>query len=72
MVSKRILRRWHPRLRDLISELRDEGYSLEQGGKHITVRTPSGRRVGTLSASPSDPRGQLNAVSDIRRAISES
>tara|TARA_R110000764_G_scaffold36736_2_gene81980 strand:+ start:15998 stop:16216 length:219 start_codon:yes stop_codon:yes gene_type:complete len=69
MINRRTLRRWHPKLQALVVELADEGYTLERGGKHVTVRCPAGRRVGTIACSPSDHRSQLNAMSDIRRAI---
>lgn len=69
MVSKRILRRWHPKLRALVEDLGEQGYTLEHGGKHVIVRCPLGRRVGTIAVTPSDHRAQLNSVSDIRRAI---
>ena len=52
MISKRLLRKWHPKLRAFVAELVDEGYVLEQGGKHVTVRCPSGSRVGTIASPP--------------------
>ena len=72
MISKRLLRKWHPKLRAFVVELVDEGYVLEQGGKHVTVRCPAGRRVGTIAATPSDHRAQLNSLADIRRTIAGS
>jgi len=69
MISRRLLRKWHPKLQALVVELAEGGYILEQGGKHVTLRCPAGRRVGTISCSPSDHRSQLNALSDIRRTI---
>ena len=72
MISKRITRRWHPKLRAFIAELTLEGYVLEQGGKHVTVRCPAGKRVGTIASTPSDHRAQLNSISDLRRTIASS
>jgi hypothetical protein len=72
MISKRMLRKWHPKLQALVVELVDEGYQLEQGAKHVTVRSPSGKRVGTIASTPSDHRAQLNSISDIRRTIATS
>jgi len=68
-ISRRVMRRWHPRLRSLLLELIDEGYSVEHGGKHAVLRSPDGRRVATFPMTPSDHRAGLNTVSNIRRAL---
>jgi len=69
MITKRILKRMHPKLRAYLLGLHSEGYTSEQGNTHIAIRNPDGVRVGTVSISPSDPRTQLNTLSDIRRTI---
>ena len=70
-ISRRLVKRWHPRLQSFVRELDSRGYDFHVGGKHIIVRTPDGIRVGILPISSSDHRTDLNALSDIRRSISQ-
>ncbi len=71
MVSRRVLKRWHPRLVALVTELHGKGYAVVHGGKHVGIRHPSGRRVATIAVTPSDHRAQLNCIANIRRAIAD-
>tara|TARA_R110000796_G_scaffold41179_3_gene102004 strand:+ start:1803 stop:2024 length:222 start_codon:yes stop_codon:yes gene_type:complete len=68
-ISRRILRRWHPRLREFLAQLDESGYHIDRGRKHYIIRDPEGRTVGSLACTPSDHRAQLNVISDVRRAI---
>jgi hypothetical protein len=55
--------RTHEDLLDAIR--RSPGWRLEQGGKHYKVLGPEGQ-VSTLPITPSDWRGTLNAVAELR------
>jgi hypothetical protein len=51
---------------DLLEAIRrSPGWRLEQGGKHYKVLGPEGQ-VSTLPVTPSDWRGTLNAVAELR------
>lgn len=68
-VSRRIRRRWHPKLLKLLADIESRGYYLCSHGPHVRVFTPEGKRIGTISKSPSDVRTGLNDVSDLRKYI---
>ena len=57
----------HKEVKALVRRLRAAGCSVIPGGKHLTVRDPEGRRVGTLPVSPSDTRSLRNTISDLRK-----
>lgn len=56
-------------LRNLIKALEAQGFTVEIGKKnpHPIVRK-GGRRVATLSSTPSDARSWKNDLADLRRA----
>lgn len=55
-------------LRKLIKSLRDQGFIVEETKKnHWTVRNTMGRKVATLSSTPSDWRSWKNNLSILRR-----
>lgn len=59
-------RRFQGDYKDLLSWLEKHGYELQMtGGQHYKVKCPSGSVV--LPLTPSDYRGTMNAVSQLRR-----
>lgn len=54
-------------LRDLITELRRQGFTVDEKRDHPIVRDPAGEFVTTLARTPSDHRGWRNAVARCRR-----
>lgn len=53
-------------LKEYVRELLREGWSYEQGRKHIKLRTPEGQ-LFTYSATPSCPYAIQKLKSDIKR-----
>lgn len=47
---------------------RAKWYVVPTGSGHFEVYTPSGRKVTTVSATPSDHRSWPNALASLRRA----
>lgn len=56
-------------LRKLVKALKEQGFTVEVGKKnpHPIVRK-GGRRIATLSSTPSDNRSWKNDIADLRRA----
>lgn len=48
--------------------LKDEGYGLEIGGKHVRVLNRDGGLIGTLPSTPGSTRSLPNTISTLRRA----
>lgn len=55
-------------VRELHARIKQEGYVIEQGKRHLKVNTPAGGTVATMSATASDHRAVLNMWSTFRRA----
>ncbi|MEV1245114.1 hypothetical protein [Nonomuraea sp. NPDC049750] len=50
-------------------ELEQQGFEVTVGGSgHWKVYDADGHLIGALPATPSDPRGVLNAIAVLRRA----
>ena len=58
-------------VRAMRAGLESVGLRVRPGGSHLLVTTRSGRSVGTLPATPSDPRSLLNTRAQIARRIHE-
>lgn len=55
-------------IKQLIKALKAQGYDVElTKGSHYTV-SKNGRRVATLSGTPSDRRSWLNGLAQLRRS----
>lgn len=52
-------------MREEIDKLKREGWTVENGGKHLKVKTPDGRFQFSVSTSPS----RVHAVNDMRKQI---
>ncbi len=59
----RVARDWRP----LVREIEAAGYTVEAGGRHLTVRNAEGKAVHFLPSTPSDHRGLLNNRAELRR-----
>lgn len=55
-------------VRELHARIREHGYDIEQGKRHLKVKTKDGGTVATMSATASDHRAVLNMWSTFRRA----
>ena len=55
-------------VRELHARIKQHGYVIEQGRRHLKVKTQDGGTVATLSATASDHRAVLNMWSTFRRA----
>jgi hypothetical protein len=51
----------------LIARAQEAGWTLEQGGKHPKLRSPTGRMI-PFPSTPSDHRGLANKRAELRRA----
>lgn len=51
--------------------LKNAGLIVEQGGTHLTVRTPFGALLGAVPLTPSDWRSLMNSRSLIARNLAE-
>lgn len=54
-------------LHGLIRQLRQLGYTVEHGGKHLKVKTTEGKTISTLSVSTSSQSALRKARSSLRR-----
>ena len=55
-------------LRKIAKALQDQGFEVTETSRgHLEVRK-DGRRVATLSGTPSDHRSWLNGIAQLRRA----
>lgn len=52
----------------LVEELREQGFKVSTTSRGHTVVYRDGRRVTTLSGTPSDRRAWLNAMAALKRA----
>lgn len=52
----------------LLRELKRQGFVVEQAKNNHYVIRKNGVRVATLASTPSDWRGWLNSIADLRRA----
>jgi predicted RNA binding protein YcfA (HicA-like mRNA interferase family) len=53
----------------LIRVLEDQGFTAEKTRKgHWLVRSPEGRVIATLAATPSDHRSIINSIARLRKA----
>ncbi len=59
----KIPREW----RKLVEQIRKNGYTVEPGGRHLTVRNGEGKAVHFLPSTPSERRGLLNNCAELRR-----
>lgn len=57
-----------PAQREVLDLIRDRGGVLVRTTKHIVYRFPNGQ-IFSLAKTPSDHRGWLNTLSDLRRAL---
>jgi hypothetical protein len=55
-------------VRELHARIREHGYEIEQGKRHLKVKTKDGGTAATMSATASDHRAVLNMWSTFRRA----
>ena len=55
-------------MKELHARIRAHGYEIEQGRRHLKVKTKDGRTVAVISATDSDHRAVLNMWSTFRRA----
>ncbi len=58
----------HPEIDRLVSQLVQDGWLFQSGGKHGKLKTPQGRQTLTVPRSPSDHRAWLNFRRDARHA----
>lgn len=55
-------------MKDLHARIREHGYEIEHGRRHLKVKTKTGGTVAVMSATASDRRAVLNMWSTFRRA----
>lgn len=55
-------------VKDLIKALREQGWRVEETGRHPVAYAPDGVTIVTLSSTPSDHRAFRNMVARLRRA----
>lgn len=55
-------------MRQLVRQLKREGFTVVTGGGgHAEVRAPDGKRITTMSLTPSDFRWKQNTLAPVRR-----
>ena len=58
----------HKDIKKLVTEAKKQGFQIEYAGSgHLIVRK-DGRRIATLSATPSSPSSILNAQRELKEA----
>lgn len=57
----------HKDLRPIVKQLRRNGYTVEQGGKHLIVFDQNGKRRYALPSTPGGGRWKQNLMADLKR-----
>lgn len=56
-------------VRELVKELREQGWHVDESGRHIRAYPPDkSRPMVTLSKTPSDHRWKANTLAQLRRS----
>lgn len=54
-------------VRQLLKELRKQGFTIEESGRHFKAFPPGGGPMTVIPRTPSDPRSLKNAIALLRK-----
>jgi hypothetical protein len=56
-------------IRELVKELREQGWDVDESGRHIRAYPPDkSRPMVTIAKTPSGPRWRANTIAQLRRS----